>query len=320
MSSAAISFPFLGGWSICPPNSFTLFGHTFYWYGVIIACGFLLAVSYAYSRCERDFGITQNDLTDVLLFGVPLGIVGARIYYVVFFGNYHTLAEMVKIWEGGLAIYGGIIAAVITVIVVCRVKKIPWLAVMDIISFGFLIGQSIGRWGNFMNREAFGYETDIFCRMGLTLNGTTVYVHPTFLYESLWNLLGFIGLHIFSKRAERKFDGQYFLMYIAWYGLGRVWIEGLRTDSLYIAGSGIRVSQLIAGVTFLAAIALIVLILRSGKCAPEKLYVNKVAAAKAAAESPSDADAPAVPAESDGSAEAEDPAADPDGEDGAPTA
>lgn len=323
MSSAAISFPFLGSWSICPPNSFTLFGHTFYWYGVIIACGFLLAVSYAYRRCERDFGITQNDLTDVLLFGVPLGIIGARIYYIVFFGNYHTLAEMVKIWEGGLAIYGGIIAAVITVIVVCRVKKIPWLAVMDVISFGFLIGQCIGRWGNFMNREAFGYETDIFCRMGLTLNGETIYVHPTFLYESLWNLLGFLGLHIFSKKAKRKFDGQYFLMYIAWYGLGRVWIEGLRTDSLYIAGSGIRVSQLIAGVTFIAATALIVLILRSGKCSPEKLYVNKVAAAKAAAEAPSDADADTndteVSPEPDGSAAADLPA-DPDEDGGTPTA
>ena len=315
MSSAAISFPLLGSWSICPPNSFTLFGHTFYWYGVIIACGFLLAVSYAYRRCERDFGITQNDLTDVLLFGVPLGIIGARIYYIVFFGNYHTLADMVKIWEGGLAIYGGIIAAVITVIVVCRVKKIPWLAVMDVISFGFLIGQCIGRWGNFMNREAFGYETDIFCRMGLTLNGETIYVHPTFLYESLWNLIGFIGLHVFSKKVGRKFDGQYFLMYIAWYGLGRVWIEGLRTDSLYISGTGIRVSQLIAGVTFLAASALIVLILRSGRCSPDKLYVNKVAAVMAAADTPSDAGTPAGPEES----EPESPA-DPDEDGGSPIA
>ena len=312
MSSAAISFPFLGSWSICPPNAFTLFGHTFYWYGVIIACGFLLAVAYAYRRCEPEFGITQNDLTDVLLFGVPLGIVGARIYYIVFFGNYHTLADMVKIWEGGLAIYGGIIAAVITVIVVCRVKKISWLAVMDVVAFGFLIGQFIGRWGNFMNREAFGYETDIFCRMGLTLNGETIYVHPTFLYESLWNFVGFLGLHIFSKKAERKFDGQYFLMYIAWYGLGRVWIEGLRTDSLYIGSSGIRVSQLIAGVTFLAATVLLALILRSGKCSPDKLFVNRVAAAKAAADAPADADAPAPeppdatdsPAESDEDGEA----------------
>ena len=314
MSSAAISFPFLGNWSICPPNSFTLFGHTFYWYGVIIACGFLLAVSYTYHRCERDFGITQNDLTDIFLFGVPFGIIGARIYYVAFYGSYSTLSEMVRIWEGGLAIYGGIIAAVITVVVVCRVKRISCLAVLDIISFGFLIGQCIGRWGNFMNREAFGYETDIFCRMGLTLDGTTIYVHPTFLYESLWNLIGFLGLHIFSKKAARKFDGQYFLMYVAWYGLGRVWIEGLRSDSLYIAGTGIRVSQLIAGVTFLAAAALIVLILRSGKCSPDKLYVNKAAAMKAAAAAPSGGDGSAAPEDA-----AKSPA-DSDEDGGAPTA
>ena len=291
MSNAAISFPLLGSWSICPSNSFTLFGHTFYWYGVIIACGFLLAVTYCYSRCERDFGITQNDLTDVLLFGVPLGIIGARIYYIIFFGNYHTLAEMVKIWEGGLAIYGGIIAAAITIFVVCRVKKISALAVLDVVSFGFLIGQCIGRWGNFMNREAFGYETDIFCRMGLTLNGTTIYVHPTFLYESLWNLIGFLALHIFSKKVPRRFDGQYFLTYIAWYGLGRVFIESLRTDSLYITGTSVRVSQLLAGITFLAATAAIIIILRIGKCTPEKLFVNKVAAQKeAAAVQPSESD------------------------------
>lgn len=284
MSSAAISFPFLGNWPICPPNSFTLFGHTFYWYGVIIAVGFLLAVTYAYSRCERDFGIKQDDLTDVLLFAVPLAIVGARIYYVVFFGNYDSFADMVKIWEGGLAIYGGIIAAFITVFIVCRVKHISALALLDITSFGLLIGQSIGRWGNFMNREAFGYETDIFCRMGLTLNGVTTYVHPTFLYESLWNAVGFVALHIFSKKHTRRFDGQFLLMYLAWYGLGRTWIEGLRTDSLYLGATGIRVSQLLACVTFLACTAALIIILKRGKCAPEKLWVNRVAAAKAAEE------------------------------------
>ena len=277
MSSAAISFPFLGDWSICPPNSFVLFGHTFYWYGVIIACGFLLAVAYGYSRC-REFGISQDDLTDNLLFAVPLAIVGARIYYVVFFGHYNTFWDMCKIWEGGLAIYGGVIATVLTVLVVNRVKKISALAVLDTASFGLLIGQSIGRWGNFMNREAYGYETDIFCRMGLTLNGETIYVHPTFLYESLWNALGFIGLHILSKKTTRKFDGQFFLYYIGWYGLGRAWIEGLRSDSLYIGATGIRVSQVIAALTFLTAAVLLTVILRSGRCSPEKLWVNRAAA------------------------------------------
>lgn len=277
MSSAAISFPMLGNWTICPPNHFTVFGHNIYWYGVIIACGFLLAVTYCYHR-SKEFGISADDLTDVLLFAVPLAIVGARAYYVIFFGHYDNFLDMIAVWEGGLAIYGGVIAAVITVFVVCWVKKMSARATLDVTSFGLLIGQSIGRWGNFMNREAFGYETDIFCRMGLTLNGETVYVHPTFLYESLWNALGFVGLHILSKKTERKFDGQYFLYYLGWYGLGRVWIEGLRTDSLYIGATNIRVSQVVAGACVLVAALIILLVLRSGKCAPEKLWVNKVAA------------------------------------------
>ena len=147
MSSASISFPFLGNWSICPPSSFTLFGHTFYWYGVIIACGFLLGVAYAFHRCERDFGIRKDDLTDALLFAVPAAVIGARIYYIVFFGHYDTFAEMINIRQGGLAIYGGIIAAALTALAVCRFKKISAPAALDAASFGFLIGQSVGRWG-----------------------------------------------------------------------------------------------------------------------------------------------------------------------------
>ena len=277
MSSASISFPMLGDWSIDPPSSFTLFGHTFYWYGVIIACGFLLAVAYCMRR-SREFGIKQDDLIDNLLFAVPLAIIGARAYYVIFYGHYHSFWDMCKIWEGGLAIYGGVIAAVLTVLAVCRVKKISALALLDLTSFGFLIGQSIGRWGNFMNREAYGYETDVFCRMGLTLNGETIYVHPTFLYESLWNLAGFIGLHVLSKKTVRKFDGQFFLYYVGWYGLGRVWIEGLRADSLYLGGTGVRVSQLLAGLAFLASLGILAAVLLRGRCSPEKLWVNRVAA------------------------------------------
>lgn len=306
MSSAAISFPMLGNWTICPPNHFTVFGHNIYWYGVIIACGFLLAVTYCYHR-SKEFGISADDLTDVLLFAVPLAIVGARAYYVIFFGHYDNFLDMIAVWEGGLAIYGGVIAAVITVFVVCWVKKISPRATLDVTSFGLLIGQSIGRWGNFMNREAFGYETDIFCRMGLTLNGETVYVHPTFLYESLWNALGFVGLHILSKKTERKFDGQYFLYYLGWYGLGRVWIEGLRTDSLYIGATNIRVSQVVAGACVLVAALVLLLVLRSGKCAPEKLWVNKVAARaaeEAAAEEQAVSDEPVESVENeDNSAE-----------------
>ncbi len=264
MSRASISFPMLGDWSIDPPNSFVLFGHTFYWYGVIIAFGFLLAVAYCMRRCGV-FGIRQDDLLDNLLCAVPLAIIGARAYYVIFYGHYDSFRDMCKIWEGGLAIYGGVIAAVVTVLVVCRVKKISAPALLDLTAFGFLIGQSVGRWGNFMNREAYGRETDVFCRMGLTLDGQTVYVHPTFLYESLWNLAGFVGLHVLSKKTARKFDGQYFLMYLAWYGLGRFWIEGLRADSLYIGDSGIRVSQLVAGCTCAAALVILAVALRRSR-------------------------------------------------------
>ena len=310
-----ISFPLLGDITFDFPNCFTLFGRTIYWYGVIIACGFLLAVLYCFRRSEK-FGIRQDDLLDTLIFAVPLAIVGARAYYVIFYGNYTSFRDMIAIWEGGLAIYGGIIAAVITVVVVCRVKKISALAMMDNAVSGLLIGQSIGRWGNFANREAYGYETDIFCRMGLTTGGETVYVHPCFLYESLWNAVGFVILHILFKKTRRKFDGQYFLYYIGWYGLGRTIIEGLRTDSLYIGSSGIRVSQLLAALCFLAAVIVLAVVLRRGQCRPENLFVNRVAAqmavefvgAEAAADAAPDAEA-APDDEAAPDAEAESPEA-----------
>jgi phosphatidylglycerol:prolipoprotein diacylglycerol transferase len=277
MSNAVISFPFLGI-SLNPSNTYVLFGHTFYWYGVIIACGFILAVLYCSRRC-REFGITQDELIDILIFSVPAAIVGARIYYVIFnYSQYKdNFSEVFKIWQGGLAIYGAVIAAVITLFIVCRVKRISPLAMLDVGAFGLLIGQFVGRWGNFMNREAYGYDTNVFCRMGLTENGQTIYVHPTFLYESLWNLTGFILLHILSKSKKhpRKFDGQYFLYYVAWYGLGRMFIEGLRTDSLYIGDSGIRVSQLLAACSLAAAIIVLLVVFKTVKLSADKLWVNR---------------------------------------------
>ncbi len=272
-----ITFPLLGDIAFDFPNFFSLFGFKIYLYGVIIACGFLLAVAYCFRRI-REFGISQDDLLDTLLFATPIGIIGARAYYVIFFGNYTSFYDMINIRDGGLAIYGGLIAAALTVLVVCRVKKISPLAMLDCVVSGFFIGQSIGRWGNFANREAFGYETDIFCRMGLTAGGETVYVHPCFLYESLWNAVGFVALHILGKKTRRKFDGQFLLYYVLWYGLGRAIIEGFRTDSLYIGASSIRVSQLIAAVSVVVAAVLLVVILKSGKCRPEKLFVNRMAA------------------------------------------
>ena len=174
------------------------------------------------------------------------------------------------------------IAGVIAMLLVCRKKKIPWQAMFDLLIYGLLIGQIVGRWGNFMNREAFGAETDIFCRMCLTApDGSSICVHPTFLYESLWNLVGLILLIAWERKGGRRYDGQAALGYFFWYGTGRAWIEGLRTDSLYIGGTGLRVSQLLSVLLALTALALLIGSARR-KHPPEELYVNRVAAAEAA--------------------------------------
>ena len=267
MRDAAISFPLLGSWSIDPSASFTLFGRTFYWYGVIIAVGFILAMLYCARHCRR-CGIEPDTLYDFLIWMIPLAIIGARLYYVIFqWSDYrgHPI-DALKIWEGGLAIYGGVIAGLLTGIVWCRKKKIPFGAMADVCAPGLLIGQCIGRWGNFINREAFGRETTAFSRMGLTLPGReTVYVHPTFLYESLWNFVGFLLLHFWFRRHERKFDGELILLYAVWYGIGRALIEGLRTDSLLIGNTGLRASQLVAIGSVIVAAMLMVIGLRSVK-------------------------------------------------------
>lgn len=263
MSDWLISFPGLGIGEIDPPQYLTIFGKSIYFYGIIIAIGFLLAFAYCFKRV-KEFGLTSDQLTDAILFGVPMGIIGARLYYVIF--NWSRYAanpiSALYIWEGGLAIYGGVIGAVLGIFIFSRVKKVPMLPVMDLTALGLLIGQCIGRWGNFMNRECYGEQitNDFFLRMGLTnrYSGVTTYWHPTFLYESVWNLIGFLLLHFLSKK--RKYDGKVFLLYLAWYGLGRVWIEGLRTDSLYLFGTGIRVSQLLAGVSFVTAVAIMLYI------------------------------------------------------------
>ena len=190
--------------------------------------------------------------------------------------------SILYIWEGGIAIYGAVIGAAIGVFIHCKfIKKISILATLDLVSLGFMIGQMIGRWGNFFNREAHGGVTDSFLRMGLInpITGNGEYYHPTFLYESLWNLFGFVLLHGISK--GRKYDGQIALMYVTWYGLGRAFIEGLRTDSLW--WGNFRVSQVLAAVTCAAAgIVLIVMAFRPHD--PADLFVNKVAAKKAAEE------------------------------------
>lgn len=271
-----ITFPALG-LKLNPTRGFSIGPLDIHWYGVLIALGMLLAVVYACRR-SKSFGLKDNDLIDGVLCIVPFAVICARIYYCIF--QWEAYADnpisVLYIWEGGLAIYGGVIGAAIGIVVFALVKKdkVKLTAVLDITSLGFLIGQSVGRWGNFINREAFGAETESFLRMGLLnkITGQVTYYHPTFLYESVWNACGFVLLHFLSKK--RKYDGQIALGYVAWYGLGRAFIEGLRTDSLYLGP--IRVSQLLAAVSCLAAVAVLaVMFVR--KPDPENLFVNVVA-------------------------------------------
>ena len=286
--ASPITFPNLGITVDPSPVAFTVFGKDIYWYGIIIASGFLLAVLYMLHRA-KDFGVTQDDVLDMILWAVPIGVVCARLYYCIFYWELYEddPISMLYIWEGGLAIYGGIIGGVITLLVVAKVKKIPAPVLLDLAGMGVIIGQCIGRWGNFMNREAHGAVTEAFLKMGLqdaAGAGTLVEVHPTFLYESLWNLAGLIFLIIWTKKGHRKYDGQCTLIYFFWYGLGRAWIEGLRTDSLYLFSTGIRVSQLVAIVSFLAAAGILAWVLLKKKPAPDALYVNRKPAEPEAAD------------------------------------
>ena len=274
-----ISFPSLG-LTMNPPRSIEIGSFSIYYYGILIALGMGLAVLYA-SRRSREFGIKEDDLLDGVLWVTPFAIICARAYYCAFTWESYAAnpISVLDIRSGGLAIYGGVIGAAVGVTVFCRRRKISLPALLDLCALGFLIGQSIGRWGNFFNREAFGAETASFLRMGLmsAYSGKVTYYHPTFLYESLWNAAGFLLLHKLSKK--RKFDGQIALSYAAWYGLGRTFIEGLRTDSLYLGP--FRVSQLLAAVSCIAAVLVLVLQMRK-KHDSEALYVNRVAAQKAA--------------------------------------
>ena len=279
-----ISFPGLG-LSFNPSRvAFSIGEKGIYWYGIIIAVGFILGVAYAMKRSDK-FGLTQDNVLDMLLCAVPLAIIGARAYYCIFSWDMYKddPISVLYIWNGGLAIYGGVIGAVAGLVIITKLRRINTLAMMDVGGLGLLIGQSIGRWGNFMNREAFGGLTDSFLRMGLTnANGQKIYVHPTFLYESLWNALGFLLLHFYS--GKRKYDGQLFTMYIGWYGLGRMFIEGLRTDSLYVGGTNLRVSQLLAVICLLGAVVLLIYNKIFKEHDPEELHVNKVKAAAEIAE------------------------------------
>ena len=269
-----ISFPGLGI-DIDPMRQFTLGPLNVHMYGIVIAFGLVLATVYAMRRA-RHFGLPEDHVLDGVLWVTPFAFLCARAYYCAF--SWELYADnpisVFYIWQGGIAIYGGVLGAVAGIIIFCRIKKISLGAALDLVLLGFLIGQSIGRWGNFFNREAFGAETDAWLRMGLydSFSGTVTYHHPTFLYESLWNALGFVILHFLSKK--REYDGQIALGYAFWYGLGRFFIEGLRTDSLYIPGTQLRVSQVLAAVSCLAAAAVLAYFVIKPPAKP--LFANRV--------------------------------------------
>ena len=267
-----VSFPKLGLEFNINPNALQIGSFRITWYGVIIAVGILLAMLMAFRNAKR-FGVNADKLVDVVLGGLIGGVVGARLYYVIFSWDQYkdNLSAIWHTWEGGMAIYGGVIGAFLVGMIVARCHKMRVLPVLDLASLGFLIGQGIGRWGNFVNGEAFGCNTDLPWGMTgtwivsyladtdniatLTSLGVSVDpnapVHPCFLYESIWCLLGFVLLYLYSKK-HRRFDGEIFLMYLGWYGFERMIVEGLRTDSLLIGK--IRVSQLLAGLLFVACL------------------------------------------------------------------
>lgn len=259
-----ISFPGigLGPFRVSPiAASFSSLPITIRWYGVIIAAGMIVGILYVLWMAKRRKSIPVDDLLDCILAAIPVGIICARLYYVLFnLGEYHSFYDVVAVWNGGLAIYGGVIGGLIAIFIVTRVKRISFAAVIDRLAPAVMIGQIFGRWGNFFNAEAYG----TLDRIGFPLIGDiptpslpehfplrmviendfvgTIAVHPTFLYESVWNLCGLILIHLRSGR--KKFEGETALTYLVWYGFGRFFIEGLREDSLMLGSQ--RISQLVA--------------------------------------------------------------------------
>ena len=276
-----VTFPGLGLSFEISRVAFTIGGVNIYWYGVVIAVGLVLAMIFAMRHCT-EFGIDGDSMVDVLVVGVVLGILSARAYYVAMAPfKYQSIREILSLRDGGLAIYGGIIGAVVFGGLACKWRKVPVLPMFDLTGMGFLIGQCLGRWGNFFNQEAFGYNTTLPWGMysaateaylrgstvtvpaGVTID-PTMPVHPTFLYESIWCLVGFVALRFYMKK--RRFNGDIALLYAIWYGLGRFWIEGLRTDSLLLVPSmGLRASQLVAAIAVVGGIIAQVILRRKYK-------------------------------------------------------
>lgn len=250
-----ISFPKLGLTLNINPVAITIGTKPIYWYALIILTGFLLGLLFVYKTCTKR-GVNKDYIWDIAIIGLIFGIIGARIYYVLFaLDEFDSVADMFKIWNGGLAIYGGIIGASVSAYVYCRVRKISAAKVFDVCAPGLFIGQAIGRFGNFVNAEVYGGETDFF--LGMSINGSAP-VHPLFLYESLWNILGLIILILF--RDKKKRDGQVFCFYVFWYSLGRLFLEGMRNPKyiLYVIPNVLGISQLVSLILIILSAAVFI--------------------------------------------------------------
>ncbi len=286
-SDMPISFPGLfGDWEFNPSPVAINFGNGIYWYGIIICLGLILAVLFC-ARKAKQYGLNEDNVYDLIIWEIPLCVIGARLYYVIFYLDLYrnsdgslNFSRMIAIWDGGLAIYGAVIVAFAVLFIFCRIKKLSFGAFADLGVMGLLIGQSIGRWGNFMNREAFGGETTLPWRMRLWTSTTEfIEVHPTFFYESLWNLIGLL-LIIFVISRARTFDGENTCFYFIWYGLGRSMIEGLRTDSLYLFnlylfGQPVRVSQALSLALVIGAFIVLIINKRRYPHGQDALFVTK---------------------------------------------
>lgn len=257
-----VSFPYIGWEFNIDPVAFSFGNMKIYWYGIIIATGMMLAVLYAYKSSPR-YKTDFSKLLNCIFVGIITGIIGARLYFCFFKWEYYGQhpIEILYIHNGGLAIYGGIIGALIGGLTVAKIQKMDIMPILDITMMGFLLGQGIGRWGNFMNQEAFGSPTNLPWAM-MSENTSNIPVHPCFLYESVWCLLGFVLLHFYGKYRQR-YSGQIFFSYLVWYGFERTIVEGLRTDSLYlpfqIFGMDIRVSQLLSALLCITGIVFLII-------------------------------------------------------------
>lgn len=263
-----IVFPKLGIDINVKSEAFSIGNFNIQWYGIIITFGLILAMIFGFSQMKK-YGIDSDRAVDAVIGGIIGGIIGARAYYVAMEWDSYAgdIKEIINIRNGGLAIYGGVIGSVLVGCIIAKIRKVKILPLLDVAGMSFLIGQGIGRWGNFTNHEAFGYNTDsvfgmssgkIQERISLMNNPSLspdYPVHPCFLYESFFCLLGFVVLYLISK--HRKYDGQMFVMYIGWYGLERFFIEGLRTDSLMIGN--IRVSQVLALLCFISSVIILII-------------------------------------------------------------